>query len=464
MSLSFANTAGNLFNRLGRYGKLADKGATFQADLYTYFGQLLAQYDSSVATPLLESVSGVASLRDSTREAVVAAYMDALKSAAADTIVRMVRADKPTSADSLTSALYEVYLQMQTAGATIKKCTVAASTAAAAGNSGDGVLVATAKRGDGRDQELIIPEAAYVRVTADSQTGGQTVARESLTYLGEAASRGVWSPDYPYGSGQIASLVAIDAGQDGSAGTTTQNVLVNGNFEGAFTTGVPANWTLQTGVGNTDLQQGATVYSGTKSLQFVGGATNTAVYQALANAGGTLYQPLPQTGYAIAFWARTSNVPAAGVMTVELVDGNSTVINDDQGVANSFTVNLVTLGTTFVPQTGSFRLPKSVPATIRLRLRLSTALSAGTNLFVDRVGLGRHVATYPGGPGIAAFSGANKFVLGDYFTLTTSNDFGGASNLDTFQWLLDRLFNTRTLGILMPSNAAPSVADTLITA
>lgn len=463
MSLSFTNTAGNLFNRLGRFGKLAHVGRTFQADLATYFGQLLAQYDSSVGTPLQEAVSNVATIRDTTAEAVVSLYMEQIRASAGDTVLRMVKADKPASADSLASALYEVYLQMVAGGATIKKCTVAATTAAGSGNSGDGVVVASAKRGDGRDQELQIPEVAYVRCVADSQTGGQTAGREQFRYIGEIAHKSAWSPDFPIGAGQSAQLQCVDATQDGTAGILFGNVLVNGSFEATFTSGVPANWTLQTGAGGVDVQQGATVYAGAKSLQFIGGATNTALYQKFNSSTGTQFVPLPQTGMAVHFRAKTSNAPAAGVLTVELVDGASAVINDDQGVANSFTVNLVTVGTNFVAQTGVFRLPKLVPSEVRLRLRLSTALSAGTNLFVDHLSMGRVSPTYNGGPGVAVFSGATKFVAGDFWTMTATNDFGGASNQATFHWLLDRLFAIRDLAILFPTNAAPSIADTLIT-
>ena len=47
--------------------------------------------------------------------------------------------------------------------------------------------------------------------------------------------------------------------------------------------------------------------------------------------------------------------------------------------------------------------------------------------------------------------------------MTTANDYGGATNLSTMQWLVDRLFKTRSLGILLPTNAAPTIPDTIIT-
>ena len=66
---------------------------------------------------------------------------------------------------------------------------------------------------------------------------------------------------------------------------------------------------------------------------------------------------------------------------------------------------------------------------------------------------------------MAVFSGNVNFIENDGWDMTTTNDFGGSSNLATFQWLFDRLFNMRSLGLLLPSTASsPTVADSLITA
>jgi hypothetical protein len=459
MSLSFANAAGNLFNRLGRYGKLAHVSRTFQTDLKTYFDALMAQYDSSVASPLQLPASGLAAQRDATREAA-SAFMSSLSSNAGLTVTEMIKADKPTSAWSLQESLEEVRRQMIAAPATIKLCTVTGSSAAGPTNSGDGVMVVSVKRGDGLSQELLYPEAAYVRCFFDSQTSGATSGQETFAYLGPVSAQSVWSPDYPINSGLTTFLSAIDATVDGTAGTASGNILVNGAFEN-FTANLPDNWTAVTGVAGTDFQKStATVYSGAASLQYIGGATLTNLAQTLTTLSGTL---LPSTSYAVNFWTKVSAVPAAGVLTVELVDGNNAVINDDQGVANSFTVALTGLTTSFAAKNGVFRMPKLVPSTVKIRLRLSTALSVGSNLFIDRMSMGSGTQAYPGGPGLWVFSGNTKFVVNDFFTLTTTNDYGGATNLSTFQWLLDRLLGTRQLGILFPSNGAPSISDTLIT-
>lgn len=457
MAITFVASPGGLFNRIGRFGKLADRTRGHQANLLADFASLMAQYDTS-----RPSVDGVPSLDKQTRLSV-SAFLSTLTLAGQKTILDMVKADRPDQAHTLGEALAEIVRQMRAGVVSVKKCTVAASAAALSTNSGNGAVVVTAKRGDGLDQELIIPETAYLVCVADSQTGGATAGQELFQYTGEVAAQSVWDDEYPIGSGATTTTTAVDASVDGTAGTTFGNLLTNGDFE-AFTANLPDHWSALVGVAGTNFLKSTTqFYDGAASLQIVGGATLTSLAQTFGLTAGTPAAPLPSTSYAVNFWAKVDVVPAGGVLTVDLVDGTNAVINDDQGVANSFTVALTGLTTSFAAKGGVFRLPKLLPATIKLRVRISTALSGGSNLFLDRIGMGRVTGLYAGGPAVCVFSGNTHFVGADGWTLTTTNDFGGASNLSTFQWLFDRLFGMRGLGLLLPSNAVPSVSDTLIT-
>jgi hypothetical protein len=51
---------------------------------------------------------------------------------------------------------------------------------------------------------------------------------------------------------------------------------------------------------------------------------------------------------------------------------------------------------------------------------------------------------------------------GDGFILTATNNYGGASNLSTWQQLFERLFGMRALGLVLPSSGGPTIADSLI--
>jgi hypothetical protein len=203
---------------------------------------------------------------------------------------------------------------------------VAASVAAISGNAGNGVAVVSKVRGDGLDQENIIPETAYVFCTADSQTGTATAGQEQFTYTGEPLVTDVWSETYPIGSGATTTLTAIDASQNASG-----NLLTNSNFE-AFTANLPDNWTSLVGTAGVDyLKSTAQFFEGAASLQYAGGATLTSLAQTFNSSTGTVGTLKPDTAYAVNFWAKVDVVPAAGVLTVDLVDGSNTVINDDQG-------------------------------------------------------------------------------------------------------------------------------------
>jgi hypothetical protein len=106
-----------------------------------------------------------------------------------------------------------------------------------------------------------------------------------------------------------------------------------------------------------------------------------------------------------------------------------------------------------------FRLPDPVPATVKIRVRLSTALSSGSSIFIDHLALTPATQLYTGGPYAAIFSGATDFEIDDKWSLTVTNAQAGA-----FQTLFDRLFDMRSKGLLLPSatGAAETIDDALI--
>lgn len=458
MAIDLTGNPGGLFRRIGRVGKIAQiarvyQGTTLPTDILT----LMAQYDT-----LRTAVDGVPTA-DTTSRKAVSQIMSTLATSAQTTLALMVKSDKPNTDADVTSQLTELINQMRTAVASVKKQTVTASSAAFStpvANAGNGTLAITKTRGDGLDQENIIPETAYAVCTSDSQSGGATLGQEIFTYTGAIAQTDVWAEDFPIGDGGTLSLTAADATLNNSGG----NLLTNG-FE-TFTSNAPDNWAVLVGVAGTDFQKStAQFFNGVASLQYIGGATLTSLAQTFNLAGGTAGTLVPDTSYAVNFWAKFDVVPAAGVLTVDLVDGTNTVINDDNGVANSQTFTLSTFSTSFVAKNLFFRTPRSLPATIKIRVRISTALSGGSNLFMDNLAMAPASALYAGGPLAVIFSGQTtaKFVAGDGFILTTTNDYGGSANLSTFQQLFQRIFDMRSKGLLLPSNAAPTIADTLIT-
>ena len=175
-------------------------------------------------------------------------------------------------------------------------------------------------------------------------------------------------------------------------------------------------------------------------------------------------EPLSQ--YAFNCWMLADVVPAAGVITVDLVDGiGGVVINDAQGIANSFTVTASALTTSFAAKNGVFRTPKILPPVVYLRIRISTAVSNTSSIYIDHSALAKMTSLYAGGPEATIFSGSTNFTkattqqLADYFTITATNDRAGE-----FQEWFERCFGMAALGLILPSNSAgaETIDDALI--
>ena len=174
------------------------------------------------------------------------------------------------------------------------------------------------------------------------------------------------------------------------------------------------------------------------------------------------------TQYAFNLWMMADVVPAAGVITVDLVDGiGGTVLADEAGTNNTFTITCSGLTTSFVAKNGVFRTPKIMPTAVYLRIRISTAVTTGSSIFFDHAALVEMSELYKGGPSASIFSGktamrkaaADGQVDADYFILTTTNDRAGE-----FQEWFERNFNMREKGLLLPSDTggAETISDALV--
>jgi hypothetical protein len=459
VALDFTSDPGGLFVRIGRIGYVLDYLNNYQDAIQTALGDVAGQYLST-----LRDAYGRVAVNEASFVANLTGGFGTLQQLASDTIIGMVNADNPAAARSLADALAEVRRQMLAGTVTVQSATVGATATADSGNTGTGVAILTTKRGDGLTLELLIAENALLTVSADSYSGGQVAGREPLAFVGEGD--GGLSPSHyqwPAGSGATQSVQAVSADTDAS---TASNLLTNGDLED-WTGATPAldQFTLSGGTWGTDLARNSTTpFRGTYDLRFIAGTAATpSLTQEFGDAtDGTAVEMAPLTSYIFNCWMKRAGVVSAGVLTVDLVDGSNTVINDEQGTANSFTKTLSTLGTTFGSVSGTFRLPANPPAVVKLRIRISTAL-AGADVYMDDLCLAPVTTLYSGGPGLVVFSGATPFVTGDFFTVATTNDRGGASYLATFQSLFDRLFDMRGAGVLLPSSGSPSVNDSLIT-
>lgn len=457
-------------------------------------------------------------------------------------IVQTVKNDNPQADDTVLTALVEFIRQMQAASSTVDASSVSAAISYGASNAGNGVVVTSVKRGDGKTNELMFAED--IEFLASDAT---TFAASGVESVSDPLS---W--EWPGGSGASTTLASY-AGE--------ASYLVNGSFEDQDENNVdlPANWTISVGtlsttinltpvevqtvvisgtptsgfftlsftdraskvyttrplafnaseaavqsalqalpwLENIEVETTGTAPNYTHTIQFYGVPNPSQLTSASSLSGGTpsivhatttagaayvmktgarsleldsngvelttLQQEVTleaATNYAVCLFACVDVVPAAGVITVDLVDGvGGTVVADDTGASNSFTFNANGLTTSFAARTGVFRTPTRMPTKAYFRIRISTAVSNGTSVYLDDVQLTDMVQLYTGGPYLAVFSGTNDWQENDRITVAITNDRAGALH----EWM-DRVFALRENDLLLPSNSAggETISDTLI--
>ncbi len=378
----------------------------------------------------------------------------------------MVFRDNPVSSrTSPLTNLNELIRQMLVTGDTVKRCTVTATSAAVSGytNVGTGTVVLSTKRGDGLFQENAYAEVARLICTGDAQQGG-TAGNESFTFSGTEAQTSPFHYEWPLGSGASTLLNSTDATKNNAAG----NLLTNSNWHGTWSSNLPANWVDVQGLKGTDFFQDSNAFhqfgSDANVLYFTGGTGHTPqLTQQFNLAAGTNAALKPDTVYHFNAYLKVNGIPPDGQLTFDLVDQNTAIVSDDQGSANSFSINANTLTQYYLPYSVAFRTPKTLPTNTRFRIRISQPISGGGfNVYVAHAALCLANPLYVGGPFGSVFSGATNWLKGDKFSITVTNDRGGSTNQKTFQTLFDRLFSMRLNNLLLPSAASPTIPDSLI--
>jgi hypothetical protein len=451
MAIDFNSGSNSLFPRLGRCGKALFVLNPAQSSILTLANDLLGRYPAAD-----QDLSGSVGLaRAGLIGSIPTGWFGSVQQLATQTVLRMVAADQPTRAGSIGDALAEIVRQMNASTLSVKKCTVGQTTTPYTYNLGTGQVLIATKRGDGLDLENLFAETANVTCVADAVNGGAVAGSERFAYTGTPAGVAQVSDyNWPLGSGATANGTNCSALVEFPSGP---NLLVNSSFD-RWTGATVDNW-IMTG---TYSKETSLVYrSGGNALRAAVSTTPT-LYQEFANTAGTTATVPALTSIGFAFWIRGSAALSGGNLRVELVDSTGTAINDATGSPARVDFALSGTGTTYTAKNGIIRTPLTLPSVYRLRINTQAA-PVGGDLILDHFAACRLNASYAGGPGWATFAGSADWRTGDGASVVATNDRGGASNLGTFQTLFDRLFNMRQLGLLLPSNASPTIADTLIT-
>ena len=464
MAIPMYGGVGDLFNRVGKIGALIKNTRSYQATQLTSMTStttgVVAQFnaESDIQAEMGSSYIGLLNGFGN-----VGNFCQQM---AQDTVNRMVFRDQPQLNQTLTqtnlvASLQEVIRQMQQQGATVLAMTVTGTPGTVVG-TGNGVMNVSVKRpSDGRTLENALAESVLFTCTSDSYTGSAEAGNEGFSVTG-TGSAGYFDFNWPLGSNASVSLSAIDGNSDASAG----NDLTNSGFEN-WTANVPDNWTLVVGTAGTNIsEETVLVYAGSAALKITGdaGGTLTELTQEFDNStDGTPTALDPTVQKSVNLFVRRDGVAAgAGVLQVAWVDENDSVILDEAGTANSFTIDLTALTVNYTSYLSTFRSPSIMPGTVKFRLKLTTALTNGRSVYVDTVSQGDMTQLYTSGPYFAVHSGDVPFQISDYGYTAVTNSRGSGGTLSTFQTLFDTLFGMRQLDLLLPSSSSPAISDSLI--
>jgi hypothetical protein len=361
-------------------------------------------------------------------------------------------------------------------------------------NVGNPVIVVSLYDTSGRVLEYIYDELIIGTCTNDSFSSASLAGQEPLTFQGQpSASGGMLNWTWPAGSGSTFSTTCVNP-----LATAGINWAANGSMENWTNAGTPVGWSIVTGtVGGTIYQSTAagTVYDGLSSLGIAGtGSENTEFQQQFTtalNRGNQTQVLYPYTQLAVNLFMLSATglgygvgpygsgfygglvpygsgaygaggyggggSPPTGVLQVAMINGSGAIINDANGNPNVFTVNLASFLPGWNSASGVFRTPATLPNPVYLDFKMITPLSAGSTLFIDRVGVARMQPMYVGGPALSVFSGNQNLARGDSFQINVINMYSGK-----LQSLLWRLFNMPGLQLILPSSSSPSISDILI--
>ena len=453
---------GGLFTRVGALGALASAVNVARGVMIpTHITEINNQFETSNQDVINNLYSYLSAYQNSG-----AGIQSNVKSMASQTVVEMANQSVLLPNNNISTSLQLLISQMLAADQSVNACNVSASLVPYAYNIGNAVGVISVKNVNGLNNEDLFNETATATVVNDYQSSLSLAGVEPISIQSQQSISDTFSWLYPQGSGVSLAVNAVSALKSGGSGT--QNWLQNGSFENYIVSAdCPDWWFPLVGTPGSTIFQSilptGQAYDGQSSVQYLGnGLENTSIYQPFSIAG-TNYNTnaiiYPNLQFAWNLAIKMSATPPSGVLRISLSNASGPC-SDNAGTVNSLSVNLNTIGTSWKIINGTFRTPNPLPSPpIFIELQLSTPLPGGYSLFIDHVAMAQMSQLYSGGQSVSFFSGNIDLVRGDTFFLVMSNDYGGK-----FQWLFDQMFNMKSLGLLLPSNATggETIPDSLI--
>ena len=340
----------------------------------------------------------------------------------------------PSSSPSVILPLMYADMQAQGTPQSFKANTIGTPTiAAASGNTGNGLLLASTLNYLGiADQRILNEEVAFV-CTSD-QYSGTAAGAEVFRVTGYPATTNVYS-SATLGNGNGPSMRVADS----------QNLLTNGNFSAYPTPAyVPTGWTLAHGTAGTNVaQETVNIHSGSSAVKLIGDGTTTQIELTQAINGYVS----TNTVYGVSIWLRKAGTVTSGSTFAITITGTGISTQTvHTGDPSALTTSYQNFHLFFVQ-------PATIPSNLMINLNWTSANTAGASAIIDIADCVLISPTNFGFVNYMIVRGSTDFLRTDSFTSTTTNDNGGAFST----------FFGRYYGALVPVSGSPTISDTLAT-
>lgn len=274
----------------------------------------------------------------------------------------------------------------------------------------------------------------YLKVTATGTGGGETLASpESLQFTvtaGEIPT--VTFPAAPSGWKSWNVYLTPEAGAIGTevlyaTGITTTTYNIAAFAQTNLIIPPSVNTAIQLNSTNVVASANA-AYNTSYGILITEASQNLEVSQVINTSVNTIYMA--------SVMVRTSAAPTSGSTLVINAGGNNLLSLDPSTLTSTWTRYAITFTTS------------STQNNVEFLISLTGAVASG------EIQISNPVLTQPylfGGVGYSIFRGASNFRLGDYFSVTTTND-----NAGVFQTWITQVYN-----LSLNSSASPTIADSL---
>jgi len=256
--------------------------------------------------------------------------------------------------------------------------------------------------------------------TQDSESGSATRGTERFNVTGGATSGPYAKTDEGLGGSNQINVM-------NSAGTA---LVPNGTFD-SWTTAGPSSWTLESGVLDTDFEEDTAALRETSGLKILTSAT-VELTQTISENSLTRYR-----GYALVVMVKKSGT--TGIVFVNLLEGAA-----PQAAVE---VDMSTAAAGWNVVSDIFQVPAQIDEDWTIQV-ITGGTFNGTPTVDDVMIV---PLTYVGGVGLVLLNVDEKIIVEDEVSFTLSND-----NAGKFQ-----TFFRKAYGVQMPTDAAPTIADSL---